>query len=85
MTPTRREVVDEGRLANLRCALIALRIKQDEPELRRVHQLLDNWNGIGGSTSRDASITSLTRYPVVVVRSLQPRIPRRERRKAVRA
>jgi hypothetical protein len=33
--------------ANLRAALVALRIKQDEPELRLVHRLLDNWSGIG--------------------------------------
>jgi hypothetical protein len=47
MTLTRREVVDQGRLSNLRCALIALRIQQDEPELKLMHKLLDNWNGIG--------------------------------------
>jgi hypothetical protein len=35
------------RLANLRAALVALRIKQDEPELRLMHRLLDTWNGIG--------------------------------------
>jgi hypothetical protein len=37
----------DRRLTALRAALVALRIKQDEPELRLVHQLLDNWNGIG--------------------------------------
>jgi hypothetical protein len=26
---------------------VALRIKQDEPELRLVHRLFDNWSGIG--------------------------------------
>jgi hypothetical protein len=36
-----------GRLATLRAALVALRIQQDEPELRLVHRLLDNWSGIG--------------------------------------
>jgi hypothetical protein len=36
-----------ARLPALRTALVAPRIKQDEPELRRVHQLFDSWNGIG--------------------------------------
>jgi hypothetical protein len=35
------------RLAALRAALAALRIQQDEPELRLFHRLLDNWSGIG--------------------------------------
>jgi hypothetical protein len=39
--------VTDQRLGALRTALVALRIKQDEPELRLVHRLLDNWNGIG--------------------------------------
>jgi hypothetical protein len=39
--------VTNRRLTTLRTALVALRIKQDEPELKLVHQLLDNWNGIG--------------------------------------
>jgi hypothetical protein len=37
----------DQRLATLRTALVALRINQNEPELRLVHQLLDDWNGIG--------------------------------------
>ena len=37
----------DQRLANLRCALVALRIKQDEPELQLLHKLLDTWSGIG--------------------------------------
>jgi hypothetical protein len=47
--PMRREVVDAQRLASLRCALAALSIKRDEPELRLrlLHQLLDAWSGIG--------------------------------------
>ena len=39
--------VDERRLATLRTALVALRINQDEPELKLMHKLLDTWNGIG--------------------------------------
>ena len=39
--------VTDRRLANLRAALVALRIQQDEPELRLVHRLLDNWSGVG--------------------------------------
>jgi hypothetical protein len=38
---------DDQRRATLRAALVALRIQQDEPELRLVHRLLDNWSGIG--------------------------------------
>src|SRR5688572_28529232 len=47
MMPTWREVMAERRLTTLRTALALLRIKQDEPELRLVDQLLDTWNGIG--------------------------------------
>ena len=36
-----------SRRANLRAALIALRVAQDEPELRVLHRLLDTWTGIG--------------------------------------
>jgi hypothetical protein len=32
---------------SLRCALAVLRIRQDEPELHLLHQLLDTWSGIG--------------------------------------
>src|SRR5688572_5386893 len=32
---------------NLRCALAALRIKQDEPELQLLHRVFDTWSGIG--------------------------------------
>jgi hypothetical protein len=45
--PLRSESRAAQRAANLRCALAALRIKQDEPELRLLHRLLDTWRGIG--------------------------------------
>ena len=37
----------DQRFANLRCALAALRIKQDEPELQLHHRVFDTWSGIG--------------------------------------
>ena len=37
----------DQRLANPRCALAALRVKQEEPELQLLHRLLDTWSDIG--------------------------------------
>jgi len=39
----------DQRLANLRCALAALRAKQEEPELQLLDRLLDTWSGTGSS------------------------------------
>ncbi len=39
--------MSDRRLANLRAALAALRVRNiDAPELRLVHTLLDSWRGI---------------------------------------
>jgi hypothetical protein len=47
MTPTRREVVDESRVANLRATLGFLRVPPTEPELVALHRCFDTWSGIG--------------------------------------
>ena len=43
------------RLASLSCALAALRITQDEPELQLLHQLMDTRSGIGLLARGDAA------------------------------